>query len=84
MTPLCIALQGSNFLDLQADPREQVNLPRKLLRLLVFYLQTFPIRGHGEAQDFPYSLEQQSPAFRSNAADALLQATGEESRFDRP
>ena len=32
---------GLNFLNLQADPREQVNLAEKLLRLLVFYMRLF-------------------------------------------
>ena len=32
---------GLNFLNLQADPREQVNLAQKLLRLLVFYMRLF-------------------------------------------
>lgn len=39
--PAMHSTPGLNFLDLQADPREQVNLARKILRLLVFYLRLF-------------------------------------------
>lgn len=83
-SPELHAFSNLNFFATYGDQRRRVGVRRKTLTVPGFLRTDHSLRGHGEAEDFPYTLELQVPTLRSNSAHAVLQGPGKEGRLHRP